>query len=358
MALATAAGCASTATLPDGGGFQPSANAMAATQHLYALNGQYGPSLSVFTLGGKQAVPSYAIKLPYTAGSFAVDANRNVYVAGQVAAGSNQFQQYIFVYNAGKTKPAYHIKTCDIGGELAFPVFHGGDLYASQGGTATCPAAIDVFSPGAKTPSRRITSGLHLPEYLAFDWSGNLYVLDNVPSHGLSIVEFKAGGSSPSRTISNVGGTGNFTLDRSGGVWVSYNDLNPSAPASKILYYAPAATKPSKTITRGLYSAGGLIVDAANAVYIDNQQKNNAHELLKYAAGASAPSQTITNGIGSISGGNGALAFDARANLYVANYFAGGFGGPGSIAVYAPNAMTASYQIQGVGNPGSILIGP
>jgi hypothetical protein len=175
------------------------------------------------------------------------------------------------------------------------------------------PGAVEAFAPWSTSPVLTITTGLsgkmtRSPYYeqnrlLAFDSSGNLYVVD-APSNDL--VVYAPGSAVPSRTISNgVSTPSAIALDAQDELYVvNYNDVTE---------YAAGSSTVSTTYTTGLSYPADIAIDTARGwMYVESYVNNS---IIVYALGDNVPARTITSGIGYPYG----IALDAGGTLYVGN---------------------------------------
>ena len=79
---------------------------------------------------------------------------------------------------------------------------------------------MSVFAPGSTTPTATLT-GLNNPFALAFDSSGNLYVV-NYDNNGNSIVsKFAPGSTTPTATLTGLNNPFALAFDSSGNLYVA-----------------------------------------------------------------------------------------------------------------------------------------
>jgi hypothetical protein len=181
-----------------------------------------------------------------------------------------------------------------------------GTLYVANYYAST----ISVFSPGKKSPSRTISSGISYPNSLAIDKAGNLYVGNyGTPSGSLtsSVSVYSRGSSQPSRTIVNgIFGPFAMAIDRSGKLYVANNG------GDTVTVYAPGSTSPVETITQGVRGPEALAFDSSRNLYIANFDSST---VTVYAPGKVKPMKTFERDLA----GPASLAMDSAKNLYVAN---------------------------------------
>jgi sugar lactone lactonase YvrE len=187
-----------------------------------------------------------------------------------------------------------------------------GNLYVLNDGNGT----VTVYAPGSNVVLRTISQGLHNPYNLQFDSLGNLYVLN-------SNLDFQ--------------GKGNVTV------------------------YAPGGDSVIRTISKGILRPWvTLALDASNNVYVldcgEDCMRTAGGTAKEYAAEASSLLRTITQGIHfPIS-----VAFDSGGNVYVGSAWSNrDRTGNGHVTVYAPGGTTVIRTIsQGIDYPLNLATGP
>jgi sugar lactone lactonase YvrE len=207
-----------------------------------------------------------------------------------------------------------------------------------------------ALTPGAAPtaiPSDTITTGLTFPEGLAFDATGNLWVVDG---NSDKITEYVPGTNTIAATISASFAPRGIAFDAHGNLWAS----NLDAQGTVQEYVPPLNNAPvAATISAGLSNPAGIAFDANGDLWVANQSTGaGVNEYVPPTPGA-----PIANGalVAATVGGAGApnagvsgpeaVAFDQTGNLWVVNVF-----GAGSITEYtqpannpqAPNATISS----------------
>jgi len=136
------------------------------------------------------------------------------------------------VFPPGATSPSYTISQ-GLVNPLEVTLDAAGNLYV----TNRNPASIVVYPPGQTAPSETLSSTLmQAPVQLAFDFSGNLYVADN--NNG--VLEKPTGSQDfTSLNLEDLPHANGFTIDpRSGNLIVSNiiqsNNINVYAPGNKV----------------------------------------------------------------------------------------------------------------------------
>lgn len=166
-----------------------------------------------------------------------------------------------------------------------------------------------------------LSGAVTFPLALAFDGSGNLYIANG----NNTVTKFAPGASTPSATLTGLGGPHAMAFDSSGNLYVA----NAGNTVSK---FAPGATTPTATLT-GLIGPWDLAFDGNGNLYVSNF--GGPDTVSKFAPGATTPSATLTG----LSGPRD-LAFDGNGNLYVANY------NNGTVSKFLPGATTPSATLR------------
>jgi sugar lactone lactonase YvrE len=272
--------------------------------------------------------------------------------------------------------------------QSATPAATGKNLYVGGSGSVT------VYAPGSVTPLRTITQGIFNASALAFDASGNLYVVNcHLICKGKGTVTvYAAGTNTLLRTITEgMRYPTGIAVDESGKLWVA-NEYSVNV-------YARRSSKPLRTINNGVARPVALALTSLGKLYVANNLGDTDSNFTVYAPGAGQPMRTVSKGVYSpatmlLSGklyiGNGnpistpgkccsvavyglggdlkmsitqgvkyprALALDGSGNLYVANCATcAGVGSPqDSVTVYAAGKDTVLRTIsKDVGAPSAL----
>ncbi|HKE36546.1 MAG TPA: hypothetical protein VKB39_03890 [Candidatus Baltobacteraceae bacterium] len=230
--------------------------------------------------------------------AIALDSNGTLYVSN-AGGGTKNYRGFIGIYPPGSTKPARTIAGSSTSGihiPVALTVDAAGKLYVgnlAEGfrSTSDYPGNyVTVFAPGGSTPSYLIE--VNAPERLILDGSGNLFVgsaKSYFTSYGpATIVEYPSGSVTASRQIALKAPTYAFALDGTGNLYVADESTNA------VDVYAPGATKPSRSIVRGVGAPSALLFDPAGNLYVANASLNT---VTMYAPGSSSPALTIRTGV-------------------------------------------------------------
>ena len=193
-------------------------------------------------------------------------------------------------------------------------------------------------SERAKNPTPLETLGLGvIPEGIWVDRNGILYVglFDSNGSQFGSVEEFKPGATEPFLTITNgIGEPSNIVVDRKGTVYVDQvSDLS-----AEILEYPAGKTSPSQTLSiteKGEPVAGEMTLDTHGNLYVHTFFVDNPpSHVYEFKKGSATPKDLGLSGLGNTAD----LSSDKAGNLYVSD---ANFG----ISVYAPGQTTASREI-------------
>ncbi len=321
--------------------------APAADPDLYVANSNDN-SVTVYAHGSKRLLRriSQGINRPT---ALAFDGSGNLYVtnAGCPVSCSPYVPSTVTVYAPGKTSVLRTISQgIYVPTALAFD--GSGKLYVANYGceSSSCspsvPFAVTVYPAGKTSLLRTIYQGVSYPRALAFDTSGNLYVLDHIDW----VSVYAPGKTKVLRTISQgVVDPWAMAFDRSGNLYLGN--------ASNVTVYAPGKTKVLRTISRGINDLIALALDRSGKLYVGSvsnpHSKSNPHVTI-YVAGKIKLLRTISQGISCPN----ALAFDPSSNLYVANCLP-----DNNVTVYAPGKTSVLRTIsKGVDLPEALAFGP
>jgi len=184
---------------------------------------------------------------------------------------------------------------------------------------SVCALAFGVLglAPGARAQAAAqfsyaqstIGSGLNLPEGVAVDASGNVYIADFGAGDVLKETLQSGGTYAQSTVVSGLNEPRNVAVDASGNVYItgpSFSDVLKETPG-------PGGTYTQSTIGSGLNLPGGVAVDASGNVYI---AESLVGYVLKETPGSSGYTQsTVASGLNS----PGGVAVDASGNVYIAD---------------------------------------
>ena len=143
---------------------------------------------------------------------------------------------------------------------------------------------VSKFAPGATTPSATLT-GLSTPAALAFDSSGNLYVV-NIGNNTVS--KFAPGATTPTATLTGLMNPKALATDGSGNLYVV--DYAYGA----VVVFAPGSTTPSNAFTQ-LTGPNALAVDGSGNLYVSNFYAPSNGTVSKFA-----PGSTLTPAAGGV----------------------------------------------------------
>lgn len=195
---------------------------------------------------------------------------------------------------------------------------------------------VAVYPPKGTVESRSIHTGLLHPSSLWLDGNGNLYVTNHpvlaAPTPGPTplppgwVSVYAPAGSTPThKIVSPTGYIPNaIAFDKSGNVYVADGpeDDNPDQSAGVVDIYAPGGLKPMLTISTGVQNPSSIAVDqTSGTVYVGN----GTGGVGVYASGATTPSYTLPATLPN------ALLLDSTGDLYI-----GDAGTPGGVSEYAP----------------------
>lgn len=267
--------------------------------------------------------------------ALAFDGKGNVYVVNDAGSSSSWWGSggSVSVYVAHGTQ-LLHTITRGLNEPVADAIDGSGNLYvANSAGSSSSSSgsagSVSVYRSGHFRLIDTITDGIFGPRALAFDGSGNLYVLN--------------GGSMSSSSSSSSSSAGSVTI-------YAHHRL-------------------VGTLTNGITSPVAMAVDSAGDVMVANaassssgSSSSSGGSVVVFTAGSTTPSETITTGILNAR----ALAVDTSDNLYVANAAGGSSSSSsssssasGSVAIFSPGSATPSVTItDGVTNPDALAVAP
>ena len=230
-----------TATLT--GLHDPAALAFDSSGNLYVSNETYGTA-SEFAPGA--TTPTATLTGLTNPDAMAFDPSGNLYIVNENGTTVSKFAP-------GATTPTATLTGLD--NCVALVVDGGGNVYVANQMNFT----VSKFAPGATTPTATLSGGLSLPAALAFDPSGNLYVLANT-----TVSKFAPGAITPSAVLTDSAQPECLAFDPSGNLFVgnsSNNTLSEFAPMGASIPTAAGVVIHSSLPTRPM-SIGG----ANNAV--------------------------------------------------------------------------------------------
>jgi serine/threonine-protein kinase len=215
---------------------------------LYVANEPPGTGwVSEFPAG--KTKPSKIIKKGINTPAFcAIDGDGNLWVTN--IGGPN-----VTEYEKGSTKPRLII-TKGIVYPDGIAIDRLGNMYVanhvtdSQERDTFGPGNVVVYSPGSKSPSRTITSGVVSPVGITVDSTGTLYVTNSTENN---VQEYRSGQSDPYQTITqDIELPVAVTVDSGGYLYVTDNGSNV------VVEFAPGSITPSKRkISKGLFGPAG-----------------------------------------------------------------------------------------------------
>jgi serine/threonine protein kinase, bacterial len=248
----------------------------------------------------------------------------------------------VVVYGPLSTRILRHLQPREPIAALAMDA--SGNLYAGR-----VRGGVEVYAPGAESPSRTITAGVRIVGALAVDSKGNLYVLN-------SLQQFSQTG-----TEINVFAPGGSTSIRQYKFPVTEEPLSMAFDAADNLYVGIKSTKQFTTGQVDFYEAGNpdlrgryveLAVPAAVALdktgylYVADSRRNDVYVYVPHQ-------RTLARRLTDDLDGPASLAFDKSGNVYVGNTIGN------SVTVYGAGKKTLEQTItNGVADPVAIGFGP
>jgi Bacterial Ig-like domain (group 3)/NHL repeat len=155
-----------------------------------------------------------------------------------------------------------------------------------------------AFGPGAQTI---VGSGLNLPNGLAVDGAGNVFIAD---TNNNRVVEVPASGGAQTTVGSGLGSPAGVAVDGAGDVFIADTNNNR-------VVEVPASGGAQTTVGSGLGSPAGVAVDGAGDVFIADTNNNRVVEV-PASGGAQT---TVGSGLGSPAG----VAVDGAGDVFIAD---------------------------------------
>lgn len=255
---------------------------------IYTSNGfPSGGSITAFTPGGRSIFLTIYV---YPVNALAFDRSGNLYAAA-VGVGEYRPRSDKLIRGLGEGVHNPDAVAADASGN----VYIASDSSSSSG---LGKGSIEVFPPHGEQLLRKIKRGIHTPVALAFDASGNLYVANCPGCYGAkskgSVTEYAQGSGTPLRTLTNGVNTPKALAIGANGVLFVANYpyvIGKTKPAS-VTVYAPTGTKPSLKITDGIKAPISLAVDDDDGeLYVANRC---AGTITVYAPNSTQVLRTIT----------------------------------------------------------------
>jgi hypothetical protein len=235
--------------------------------------------------------------------ALAVDNAGNLYVSATVVT-APPFLNEIQVYAPGATTPTYSL-TSLTSQASSIAVDATGAVYALNGNN------ISVFAPGATgnaAPVRLIAGSLtqlNSAYGIAVDSAQNIYVANTGGNDVLVFSSTAAGNVAPSSILAGaateISTPVGLALDSSGDIYVA--SFNQPSNSSLVLEFTPGATgnaAPTRTLTAvASDTLAGMAVDALDNLYVFTQAPTSNQLAIDVfspgATGTAAPSATITS---------------------------------------------------------------
>ena len=262
--------------------------------------------------------------------------------------GGNQGMGEVDVFHQrGKNQTPIATITNGILGPGGLTTDRKGNLYVADEGPISGKWTVQVYAPGATSPTKSYTTDLSSPTDTVVAKDGTIYIANfNGLSNGWVAV-YPKGNVSKEYRLSDFGGGAplSVALDRKENLYVMY-DVNNGSAVNK---YKPGA-KTGKNLNLAFGSGGGIQVDPAGNILV--AQQLNPSEILIFPPGQTKPSQTI-----SMPGGgepfNFALKHKSKA-LFAAEYFTAN-----QVDRFAYPSTKFQYSIaSGFNNPSGVATAP
>jgi hypothetical protein len=333
-ALAAGAAAALLAGCAVAGGSSPQQPAAESLNvHTYPV-GAYGTKPGINLLHNTRpahGTPSYDAK----------GASKLAYVCNLGAGEIDVFRQ------KGKDQQPIATITNGILGPGGLTTDRKGNLYVADEGPISGKWTVQVYAPGATSPTKSYTTDLSTPTDTAVAKDGTVYIANfNGLSNGWVAV-YPKGKVSEEYRLSDFGGGAplSVALDSKENLYVMYDVNNGSA----VNEYKPGA-KTGTNLNLAFGSGGGIQVDPDGNILV--AQQLNPSEILIFPPGQTQPSKTI-----SMPGGgepfNFALNHKSKA-LFAAEYFSAN-----QVDRFAYPSTKFRYSIaNGFNNPSGVAVAP
>jgi hypothetical protein len=250
-------------------------------------------------------------------------------------------------YQHGKNQTPIATITNGILGPGGLTTDRKGNLYVADEGQISGKWTVQVYAPGATSPTKSYTTDLSSPTDSAVAKDGTIYIANfNGLSNGWVAV-YPKGNVSKEYRLSDFGGGAplSVALDSKENLYVMY-DVNKGSAVNE---YKPGA-KTGTNLNLAFSSGGGIQVDPAGNILV--AQQLDPSEILIFPPGQTQPSQSI-----SMPGGgepfNFALNHKSKA-LFAAEYF-----NANQVDRFAYPSTKFQYSIaSGFDNPSGVATDP
>jgi hypothetical protein len=247
-------------------------------------------TLSACSLSSPVAAPNGADSLqnsPRSAGQLGVGLPTRATASGLLFV-ANGRSNVVDIYDKAPPNALVGQITDGISGPNGMAADTAGNLFVANVDDQT----VTVYPPGSTKPSRTYTSGFNRrltnPLNVAVGSDETLYLVNYI-GNGSEVLEYPRHSMKPSLSIAINGGAEGLALDTSNNLYVSYNGLG----GGRILKFAPGS-KTGMDLGIALGFAGGLTFDRnGNMVACDQ----TAPAIDIFPPGATKPSKTITKGL-------------------------------------------------------------
>jgi sugar lactone lactonase YvrE len=303
--------------------------------HLYVAN-EKAAGISVYAIGGSSPVRTIVDGVVYPT-SMLFDADGNLYVGNSLSSAAG-----VTVYAPNKTTVLRRLQPHEPIAALAMD--EAGNLYAGR-----FRGGVEVYAPGADTPSRTITTGVRSVGALAVDSKGNLYVLNSFQqfsTSGTEINVYAPGGSKSIREykFSVTDDPLSMAFDGAGDLYVGIKSSKPFTTGQVDYFEAGAADLRRRYVELGVPAA--VTLDATEHLYVADSRRNDVYV---YVPNQRTLARRLTDDLD----GPASLALDKNGDVYVGNTTGN------SVTVYKAGAKALMQTISdGVTKPVAIAFGP
>jgi sugar lactone lactonase YvrE len=303
--------------------------------HLYVANDK-SAGISVYAPGGSSPVRTITDGIAYPT-SMVFDADGNLYVGNSLSAAAG-----VTVYAPNKTTMLRRLQPQQP--IMALAMDAAGNLYAGR-----VRGGVEVYAPGADSPSRTITTGVRSVGALAVDSKGNLYVLNAFQpgsTTGTDVVVFAPGGSKSIREykFTTTEEPLSMALDGADDLYVGVKSSKQFTTGQVDYFEAGDAGLRRRYVELGVPAA--VTLDASEHLYVADSRRNDVYV---YVPNQRTLARRLTDDLD----GPAAIALDKAGDAYVGN------GTGNTVTVYKAGTKTLTQTISdGVAKPVAIAFGP
>jgi hypothetical protein len=326
------AGCAGAGSTPQQ---QTASQASMLNAHAYPL-GEYGATIDVNAL--------HASKRVNGSRTYAVKSNSKLVYVSNLGGGEIEvFDQ------TGKNQQPIATITDGILGPGGLTTDAKGNLYVADEGPISGKWTVQMYAPGATSPTKSYTTDLVSPTDSVVGNDGTIYIANFNGSKDGWVSVYPKGNVKKEYRLSDYNGGAplSVALDKQQNLYVMY-DYNSDA-SSAVNEYKPGA-KTGTNLNLAFGSGGGIQVDPKGNIVV--AQQLDPSEILVFPAGQTQPSKTITMP-------GGGEPFNFALNNKAKALFAGEYQNANQVDRFAWPSTKYQYTIaNGFNNPSGVAVAP